>query len=202
MRPRRARGGAVRFLRPGRAARAEAFAELHGPALDAHGGSRVAVVAFFASLGAAVRRCRDDRLTVRLGRATRAASDRLGRNLGLFGLNALLSPALVLPVTAWAAARSTGLRPAALSGWAGLAVRRPAARPLALLRGTAPATSAVPVALPRGPPPRRDARRHDRPCASTRARSPSRRSPAPSRSWLLGIPFASVAAYEARCSRP
>ena len=58
---------------------------------------------------------------MRLGRATRAGLDRLGRNLGLFGLNALLSPALVLPVTAWAAARSIGLRPAALSGWAGLA---------------------------------------------------------------------------------
>ena len=58
---------------------------------------------------------------MRLGRAARAGLDRLGGNLGLFGLNALLSPALVLPVTAWAAARSIGLRPAALSGWAGLA---------------------------------------------------------------------------------
>lgn len=85
---------------------------------------KVAVVpASFLAFGLweRVRPYRDDRLTVRLGRATRAGLDRLGRNLGLFGLNALLSPALVLPVTAWAAACSIGLRPAALSGWAGLA---------------------------------------------------------------------------------
>jgi sterol desaturase/sphingolipid hydroxylase (fatty acid hydroxylase superfamily) len=65
---------------------------------------------------------RDDRLTVRLGRLTRAGLRRLGRNLGLFGLNAPLSPALVLPVTAWAASHGLGLRPAAWSGWTGLAL--------------------------------------------------------------------------------
>src|SRR3954452_24418346 len=85
---------------------------------------KVAVVpASFAVFGLweRLRPYRDDRLTVRLGRATRAGLDRLGRNLCLFGLNALLSPALVPAVCRWAAARGIGLRPAALSGWDGLA---------------------------------------------------------------------------------
>lgn len=59
-------------------------------------------------------------LLVRFGRASRAGLHRLGRNLGLFGVNLLLSPLLVLPVTAWAASFETGLRPGSWSGPAGL----------------------------------------------------------------------------------
>ena len=47
-------------------------------------------------------------LLVRLGHATRAGMRRLGRNLGLFGLNLLLSPLIVLPVTAWADGSRSG----------------------------------------------------------------------------------------------
>ncbi len=59
-------------------------------------------------------------LLLRLGHGTRAAWRRLARNLGLFGLNALLAPLIVLPITWWAADHSLGLRPAALAGWPGL----------------------------------------------------------------------------------
>ncbi len=59
-------------------------------------------------------------LLLRLGQGTRAAWRRLARNLGLFGLNALLAPLIVLPITWWAGGISLGLRPAALSGWPGL----------------------------------------------------------------------------------
>jgi sterol desaturase/sphingolipid hydroxylase (fatty acid hydroxylase superfamily) len=61
-------------------------------------------------------------LLVRFGRTTRAGLRRLGRNLSLFGLNALLSPVLVLPVTAWAASFEVGLRPGFWSGPVGLAL--------------------------------------------------------------------------------
>jgi hypothetical protein len=44
----------------------------------------------------------DSPLLLRLGRATAAAWRRLARNLGLFGLNLLLSPLVVVPITAWA----------------------------------------------------------------------------------------------------
>lgn len=64
----------------------------------------------------------DSPLLVRFGRSTRAAWRRLTRNVGLFGLNALLSPLIVLPITWWAAGFSLGLRPAFLDGWLGLAV--------------------------------------------------------------------------------
>lgn len=50
----------------------------------------------------------------------KAAWRRLGRNLGLAGLNALLSPLLVLPVTVWACGLAVGWRPAAWSGPPGL----------------------------------------------------------------------------------
>lgn len=60
-------------------------------------------------------------LLVRLGFSV-AAWRRLGRNLGLFGLNLLLSPILVLPLTAWADGFSLGLRPVTLAGPVGLAV--------------------------------------------------------------------------------
>ena len=59
-------------------------------------------------------------LLLRLGSSTRAAWRRLARNLGLFGLNALLAPLIVLPITWWAGGFSLGLRPDALSGWPGL----------------------------------------------------------------------------------
>jgi len=59
-------------------------------------------------------------LLVRALGASHAAWHRLGRNLGLFGLNLLLSPLLVLPVTAWADGFTLGLRPAWWTGWPGL----------------------------------------------------------------------------------
>jgi sterol desaturase/sphingolipid hydroxylase (fatty acid hydroxylase superfamily) len=61
-------------------------------------------------------------LLVRLGRASRAGWRRLGRNLGLFGLNALLAPLVVLPITIWAAGFEAGLRPAWWQGPAGMAL--------------------------------------------------------------------------------
>lgn len=45
---------------------------------------------------------------------------RLGRNAALWACNALLSLAVVLPITAWAASNSFFLRPEALRGWSGL----------------------------------------------------------------------------------
>ena len=59
-------------------------------------------------------------LLVRFGHASRAAWRRLARNLGLFGINLMLSPLVVLPITAWAAGFDLGLRPAGWSGWPGL----------------------------------------------------------------------------------
>jgi sterol desaturase/sphingolipid hydroxylase (fatty acid hydroxylase superfamily) len=59
-------------------------------------------------------------LLLRLGAASAAAWRRLARNLGLFSLNLLLSPLVVLPVTVWAEGFSLGLRPAWWSGWPGL----------------------------------------------------------------------------------
>jgi len=47
---------------------------------------------------------------------------RVGRNLGLWLLNAGLSLALVVPVSAWAAAQGAGWRPGWWTGWAGLAL--------------------------------------------------------------------------------
>ncbi len=59
-------------------------------------------------------------LLVRFGCASRAAWRRLARNLSLFGLNLMLSPLVVLPITAWAAEFDLGLRPAGWGGWPGL----------------------------------------------------------------------------------
>lgn len=67
-----------------------------------------------------VRPSADGPLLIRFGRASIAAWRRLGRNLGLFGLNLLVSPAIVLPITWWATGFETGLRPAWWSGWPGL----------------------------------------------------------------------------------
>lgn len=61
-------------------------------------------------------------LLVRLGKSSRDAWRRLTRNIGLFGLNALVSPLIVLPITYWAAGFSFGLRPTSLDGWAGFLV--------------------------------------------------------------------------------
>lgn len=46
---------------------------------------------------------------------------RLGRNAAFWAINLVLSPLIVLPVTAWAAANGLGLRPAWWGGWLGLA---------------------------------------------------------------------------------
>jgi sterol desaturase/sphingolipid hydroxylase (fatty acid hydroxylase superfamily) len=59
-------------------------------------------------------------LLVRFGRASAAAWRRLARNASLFGINLLLSPLVVLPVTLWAESFSLGLRPAWWAGWPGL----------------------------------------------------------------------------------
>jgi sterol desaturase/sphingolipid hydroxylase (fatty acid hydroxylase superfamily) len=62
----------------------------------------------------------DSPLLIRFGRATRAGWQRLARNVSLFGINLLISPLLVVPVTVWAGTFSLGLRPAWWTGWPGL----------------------------------------------------------------------------------
>jgi sterol desaturase/sphingolipid hydroxylase (fatty acid hydroxylase superfamily) len=69
-----------------------------------------------------LRPAADSPLLLRTLRAGAAAWRRLARNLGLFGINLLLSPLVVLPVTVWAEGFSLGLRPAWWSGWPGLAL--------------------------------------------------------------------------------
>jgi sterol desaturase/sphingolipid hydroxylase (fatty acid hydroxylase superfamily) len=64
----------------------------------------------------------DSPLLLRLGRASAAAWRRLGKNLGLFSCNLLLSPLVVVPITAWANLYDLGLRPAWWGGWWGLVV--------------------------------------------------------------------------------
>jgi sterol desaturase/sphingolipid hydroxylase (fatty acid hydroxylase superfamily) len=59
-------------------------------------------------------------LLLRIGRATAAGWRRLARNLGLFGFTLLLSPLVVVPITAWANAHGLGLRPPWWGGWPGL----------------------------------------------------------------------------------
>ena len=81
----------------------------------------VALAAIVFGLWERLRPAAPSHLLVRFRRTTLAGWRRLGRNLGLFGLNLLLSPALVLPVTIWADGFALGLRPAFLSGPAGLA---------------------------------------------------------------------------------
>ena len=61
-------------------------------------------------------------LLLRLGRATRIAWMRLFKNLSLFGINALLSPLIVLPITVFATEHSFGLRPDWWRGGLGLAL--------------------------------------------------------------------------------
>ena len=68
-----------------------------------------------------VRPAVDHPLLERLRGASGAAWRRLARNSGLFGINLLLSPLIVLPITVWAGQFTTGLRPTWLSGWTGLA---------------------------------------------------------------------------------
>ena len=67
-----------------------------------------------------LRPAADSPLLVRFGRASAAAWRRLARNASLFGLNLLLSPLVVLPVTVWAESFNLGLRPAWWTGWPGL----------------------------------------------------------------------------------
>jgi sterol desaturase/sphingolipid hydroxylase (fatty acid hydroxylase superfamily) len=62
----------------------------------------------------------DSPLLLRLGHASAAAWRRLARNVGLFSLNLLLSPLVVVPITVWANAYDLGLRPAWWAGWPGL----------------------------------------------------------------------------------
>jgi sterol desaturase/sphingolipid hydroxylase (fatty acid hydroxylase superfamily) len=69
-----------------------------------------------------VRPAVDHPLLVRFRRAPAAAWRRLARNTGLFGINLLISPLIVVPITLWAEQFTIGLRPAWLSGWTGLAV--------------------------------------------------------------------------------
>ena len=69
-----------------------------------------------------VRPASDTTLLLRLGQAGRAAWNRLGRNVGLFGVNSLLSPLIVLPITVWAGTFDVGLRPAWWSGWPGVLI--------------------------------------------------------------------------------
>ena len=59
-------------------------------------------------------------LLLRFGRATKAAWLRLIKNLSLLGINALLSPLIVVPITVFAADHSFGFRPDWWSGWLGL----------------------------------------------------------------------------------
>ena len=59
-------------------------------------------------------------LLLRFGHASRAAWRRLARNLSLFGINAVLSPLVVVPITVWATGLGLGWRPAWWTGWPGL----------------------------------------------------------------------------------
>jgi sterol desaturase/sphingolipid hydroxylase (fatty acid hydroxylase superfamily) len=68
-----------------------------------------------------VRPAVDRPLLVRFRGASAAAWRRLVRNTGLFSINLLVSPLIVLPITVWAEQFTTGLRPPWLSGWTGLA---------------------------------------------------------------------------------
>jgi sterol desaturase/sphingolipid hydroxylase (fatty acid hydroxylase superfamily) len=67
-----------------------------------------------------LRPAADSPLLLRFGRASAAAWRRLARKASLFGLNLLLSPLVVLPVTVLAQSFSLGLRPAWWAGWPGL----------------------------------------------------------------------------------
>jgi sterol desaturase/sphingolipid hydroxylase (fatty acid hydroxylase superfamily) len=68
-----------------------------------------------------VRPAVDHPLLVRFRGASAAAWRRLVRNTGLFSINLLVSPLIVLPITVWAEQFTTGLRPPWLSGWTGVA---------------------------------------------------------------------------------
>jgi sterol desaturase/sphingolipid hydroxylase (fatty acid hydroxylase superfamily) len=59
-------------------------------------------------------------LLLRFGRATKAAWLRLFKNVSLLGINALISPIIVVPITVFAADHSFGFRPDWWSGWLGL----------------------------------------------------------------------------------
>jgi sterol desaturase/sphingolipid hydroxylase (fatty acid hydroxylase superfamily) len=67
-----------------------------------------------------LRPAADSPLLLRIGHASKAAWHRLARNLSLFGINAALSPLIVVPITIFAADHSLGLRPDWWRGWLGL----------------------------------------------------------------------------------
>ena len=69
-----------------------------------------------------VRPAVDHPLLVRFRGASAAAWRRVARNTGLFGINLIISPVIVVPITLWAEQFTIGLRPAWLSGWTGVAV--------------------------------------------------------------------------------
>lgn len=69
-----------------------------------------------------VRPAVDHPLLLRLHHASAAAWRRLVRNVSLFGINLVIGPLIVLPITVWAEQFTTGLRPPWLSGWSGLAL--------------------------------------------------------------------------------
>lgn len=79
-------------------------------------GSVLAVFVVYERL----RPAADSLLLLRIGRATKAAWHRLFRNISLSGINAVLSPLIVVPITIFAADHSLGLRPVWWSGWLGL----------------------------------------------------------------------------------
>jgi sterol desaturase/sphingolipid hydroxylase (fatty acid hydroxylase superfamily) len=77
-------------------------------------GKSIVVAAWLAMLLAAERLCPAVR---RLG-----GWARIGRNAGLWLVNVVLSPLVVLPVAAWAAGHAQAWRPDWLGGWSGLAL--------------------------------------------------------------------------------
>ena len=75
---------------------------------------------------------------------------RVAKNLSLAGVNAVLSWAVVVPVSAFAASHALGWRPEWWSGWPGLAARPPDPRLLDLLVAPRQPRVAASLALPRG----------------------------------------------------
>lgn len=64
----------------------------------------------------------DTPLLLRMGQWGKAAWQRLAKHGVLFGFNALLSPMLVVPVTAFAVSHQWGWRPDWLQGWFGIVI--------------------------------------------------------------------------------
>ena len=77
-------------------------------------------IALFFLLERAYPAAKEGALPGTAGQAAEGGLPRLGRNAALWACNAILSLAVVLPVTAWAASNSLFLRPEVLRGWSGL----------------------------------------------------------------------------------